>query len=244
MAWLSIMGMYNYNSDIFSGFRTPENVDRETTINTILLECAELELIYNNWDVMQNAIKFWTDKEFVIWQDLQATKEYEYNPIWNKDGTIEETVTKNLFYDKEGQGVQTKVDDFRDHRFTEEHNSNHGESKPVSNTTTESVKGFNSDTWAEAKKDVQDLGKVENDGAFDGAITDDLTHTTIKNEFTDSPDYHDHDHGTVTTTRVEKGNIGVTTTMQMIREQREVVQLDMIQYIVDSFKKRFCLLVY
>lgn len=40
------------------------------------------------------------------------------------------------------------------------------------------------------------------------------------------------------------GNIGVTTTQQMIEAQREVVLFNMIDTIVNDFKKRFCLMVY
>ena len=74
MAWLSILGMYNYDESIFDGFRTPENVDRETTIQTILLECAELEIIYPEFETMKTAIKIWTDKEFTVWEELQKTQ--------------------------------------------------------------------------------------------------------------------------------------------------------------------------
>lgn len=40
------------------------------------------------------------------------------------------------------------------------------------------------------------------------------------------------------------GNIGVTTTMQMIREQREIVEFNVYQKIIDDFKHRFCILIY
>ena len=45
-------------------------------------------------------------------------------------------------------------------------------------------------------------------------------------------------------TRVEQGNIGVTTTQAMIREQREIVQFNLYEYITNSFKRQFCLMVY
>lgn len=41
-----------------------------------------------------------------------------------------------------------------------------------------------------------------------------------------------------------RGNIGVTTTQEMIEEERRVSQFNVIDYIVDSFKRRFCLLIY
>lgn len=40
------------------------------------------------------------------------------------------------------------------------------------------------------------------------------------------------------------GNIGVTTTQKMIEEERRVSGFNIYDYIADSFKKRFCILVY
>lgn len=40
------------------------------------------------------------------------------------------------------------------------------------------------------------------------------------------------------------GNIGVTTTQQMIEQQRDVVKLNIYNYIIDSFIRRFCIMMY
>lgn len=40
------------------------------------------------------------------------------------------------------------------------------------------------------------------------------------------------------------GNIGVTTTQQMIEEERRVAEFDIYAYIAEDFKVDFCLLVY
>lgn len=40
------------------------------------------------------------------------------------------------------------------------------------------------------------------------------------------------------------GNIGVTTTQQMIREQRDIIQFDLIDIIVKEFKLQFCLCIW
>lgn len=40
------------------------------------------------------------------------------------------------------------------------------------------------------------------------------------------------------------GNIGVTTTMQMIKEQRDIVKFNLYDIITEEFKLRFCVLVY
>lgn len=40
------------------------------------------------------------------------------------------------------------------------------------------------------------------------------------------------------------GNIGVTTSQQMIEQERQVVEYNITQVIVNDFKQRFCLLIY
>lgn len=40
------------------------------------------------------------------------------------------------------------------------------------------------------------------------------------------------------------GNIGVTTTQQMIEQERETAKFNIFQVILDEFKQRFCVLVY
>ena len=40
------------------------------------------------------------------------------------------------------------------------------------------------------------------------------------------------------------GNIGTTTTMQMIREQRDIVKFNLYDIITEEFKLRFCVLIY
>ena len=49
---------------------------------------------------------------------------------------------------------------------------------------------------------------------------------------------------TITHSRYIKGNIGVTTTQQMIEEQRKTVKFNIYDYIIESFKARFCIMVY
>lgn len=40
------------------------------------------------------------------------------------------------------------------------------------------------------------------------------------------------------------GNIGVTSSQELLERERSVSQFNIYKYIVDSFKKRFCILVY
>ena len=176
--WLSIMGMYEYDPDIFTNLELPEytddednthTIDRDAVINSILLNCAELELIYPNFETMQLAIGVWSKSEQDTWLKMFRSQVVEYNPIWNVDADIDQS------------------------HFGSDENVN-------------SVQGFNSSSWANAKKDKRDY----------------------------------------TEKYVERrtGNIGVTATQDLIQKERNIADFSIIRFITESFKTRFCLMVY
>lgn len=170
---LSIMGLYEYDNNLFQGLQLPEGLNREATINEILLQCAELELLYPSVNTMKLAITTWSLANQYTWQKLYDTMTVEYNPIWNVDATV------SIDRDATGTG-----------------------------NATDAVKGFNSNTWAESDKTDTS-----------SAATEDVTERRT-------------------------GNIGVTTTQQMLEQERKIAEFNMISYIAQSFKQRFCLLIY
>lgn len=44
--------------------------------------------------------------------------------------------------------------------------------------------------------------------------------------------------------RTERGNIGVTTTQEMLRQERNAAVFNVYDYIIEAFKKRFCIMLY
>lgn len=188
-AWLSILGLYKNDINVFNGFRVPSGITKSDVVNTILLECAELEFLYPEPEIAEYAIRCWTNTEYPIWEELQKTKEYEYDPIANVDATEKE------------------IHDL--------HISRNG-STGGNGLVTDNVAAFNSNIPQE--RDRQ------------------------RSEYSDTRSDATTDIGTLT--RERHGNIGVTMTQQLIQAQRDVVQFNLVKYIVDSFKRRFCLLVY
>lgn len=196
-SWLSILGMYEYDPTVMDGLIVPEGMDRETVINNILLNCAELEVIYSHIDSMRLAIKVWSDSNQIGWKKLYDTMTIEYNPIWNVDADVKDI-------EKSGRSIGRKGTD----------------KETVNLTDTKSVQGFNSSAWANAEK---------------------IDHTG-----TDTIDRSENvtDDGTREYTQRRTGNIGVTTTQQMLEQERAIAEFNMVEYITESFKKRFCLMIY
>lgn len=168
--WLSIQGIYEFDPTVFDGFEAPTYTDpdnnihvlnREDVINNILLQCAELEVVYPSPQMMKFAIGVWSASNQDSWNKLYASQLVKYNPIWNVDADIE-----------------------------------------TGRTDTSQVAGYNSETWSNSNK-----------------LTSDYTERRT-------------------------GNIGVTATQDLIKKEREIADFSIIEYITQSFKERFCLLVY
>lgn len=72
--------------------------------------------------------------------------------------------------------------------------------------------------------------------------TQDVTSGTDSNSGsgTSSAEYEDSE----TLTRTERGNIGVTTTQAMLKEEREAAVFNIYAHIIEAFKKRFCIMLY
>lgn len=209
MAMLSLIGLYNYDPTILDLLELPEELDAEIVKDNILMETAELELLYPNALFMKQAIKQWSKKERPIWDKLLATTKYEYNPIWNKDGTITETVTEGRTLTANGTSAS----------------QSHAEQADVL-LTEHSVAAYNETTAQLADKNEGDNSSNQN--------------ATASGNTTNS----ENEQNTRNYTRTEQGNIGVTSTQSLIKEQREVVQFNIIDEIINSFKNRFCILIY
>lgn len=221
MAMLSILALYNWDNTLFNDLNVPEGMDKNNIIDNILFECAELSLLYTDPAFMKRAIKQWSDKEQNVWAKLFATENFDYNPIWNVDGTVTETET---------------ID--RDRTNDINRSSSSGEtardvtSDDTDQTTTDSVTGYNSTSWQDHTKSVVDS---------DRDITTDSTRNISGTDNVDEAENEDVERNLETR---RTGNIGVTTTQQMIREERDVALFNTIEFITNSFKKRFCVMVY
>lgn len=237
IAFLDLIGMYNYDASILDGLVYPAGLDPETLKTNLLMETAEQELIYSDFDFMKSAIASWSYKQLHVWQELMATTLYEYNPIWNKDGTFKETVTRDLA----GSENFTDTHNLNDRQTFNREDVETRDLRGTNDVTVDDyVYGFNSSSEAPAKKTLTNQNTTDT-----GTDTLRQTGTTDRADTgTLSRDRDTTDTGTITTERTEQGNIGVTSTQSLIMEQRDVVKLNMYDVIISDFIERFCLKVY
>lgn len=258
---LSVLGLYTYDNTLFNNLSVPTGVDKDTVVDNILLECAELEVIYPALPFMKIAIGKWSAKELPIWNKLYATTQFVYNPIYNKDAYYQSTLTDT--YDKTVERTPDLTDEqtndltnqltndlssVRTPDLTDELTNDLGGTK----TTTNTVSAYDATTFVNRDKveeGTTDTGTATNTHTGTESIADTGTATTTNTgtvTATHTGTDTTTDTGTITHEdyRREYGNIGVTTTQKMIQEERDIDQFNIIDVIVNSFKQRFCILVY
>ena len=252
MAWLSILSLYNYDDTIFDDLELPtseelldvaeyispiEELDKTTLIEYICMELAELSLVYTEPTTLKNMIRVWSAVHHNQWLRLWETLLYKYNPIWNKDGTL--TEGKTLTGSKTTGNTRTTTGTVTD-AGTGANTRTFNTQNPTGQTVTHEVTGYDSNTYS---PDTKDTASGTNN--MTGTIGDSGTSGNTRTYNTSVGDSgSETSGGSEDIERTEQGNIGVTTTQQMIREQREIIRFNMYEYITKEFKKQFCIMVY
>lgn len=325
-AWAGIAAIYNYKPDIFDGVSLPtidelrsrdkvEYIDdiqplsRDTLIDNIIFELAELELLYPDPDFLKNMIELWCRVERENWLSMWETMLYKYNPIWNKDGEIIEdrSASREGSASELKEGTSGNVRTLGTVRTSEQtetgqntqtgtHSLNRTETEggtiadagsSIAQTTktaqgsgnktvAHNVTGFNTNSYSPDTQDVENASNNSTEtssgtGTENNTRTLDTEKDTVESGQTGQSGTDSRtgqgtvrDSGTIedsgntsstgsstssgseqeSTRRIERGNIGVTMTQDMIDRQRAVVEFNLYKYITNSFKRRFCVMVY
>ena len=199
-ATLSILGLYRYDDTIFDNLVTPFE-DNKNLIQNILMECAELEILYPDADFMKFAIGAWSQKQLPIWNKLYNTEKLEYNPLENANRT-EKTNDTTVINESNSGNNKATVDG--------------------NSTNTRQVFPFD--------------GNISQPQYIDDIVP----HQESDNNYSDNRE----GENTFTSVKTVKGSIGVVTPQEMITQERNVSNFSTINYIIDQFKQRFCIVVY
>lgn len=224
MSLLTVEGLYNYDNTLFDGFIVPEGLVKQIAIDAILMRTRELEILYPDFAYMKNRITIWSNKYQINWKKLYDTTVLEYNPIENYDRMEDWTDTDNE--------TTTSARD----------NSRNTNNTVKSTSTNEITNNMN----------VTDQNTAFNAGLTDHAKQITNGDTTENGTFTNTETGKDLESESVnggrtgrhTRTGRAHGNIGVTTSQQMIQSERDLVVFNLYDVIAESFIENFCLMVY
>ena len=233
----SVMGLYHYDNHLFDNMNFPTGFtseNKQTVIANILANCAELECLYPNYDIMKFMIGAWSAIELPTWQRIYDASKLEYNPIENYNRTELETISDDRTDTHSGNDVNTLSG-----TDTETTSGSNTQTNAGTDTQTNSITSYDSNTqYVHDTSALQHGHTVTDNGSGSASTNYGKTETLTHGEKV----VHE---GDITRNNHTSGNIGVTTSQMMLEQEIEVsAKLNVIKMIVESFKERFCLLVY
>lgn len=193
--------MLNMNDDLFKNLSLPEELDKSTLTNNILLGGGDFEVMYSDPTAMQALIGIWSDKmqpTFTRWVEALKIK---YAPLEN--------------YDR------------MEHWTDEVDGTGSSESSGSVDTTTGDTSELQKSAYDQSTYSPYE--KTINDGTV-GTTTSDTTGTTMSND-------SEHDG------RIH-GNIGVTTSQQMLLQELDLGYWNIYDKITELFLQEFVIPVY
>ena len=224
-ATLSILGLYQREPTLFDELELPGSMNKDVLIDNILYEAAPLEAYYPDPNFMKFMIGRWSFMNQSVWQKLYDTTVLEYNPIFNYDRTEEWSENEQML-DKRtltGTEMETSTD------------NSSGKIKSSGTVKSElNVSGYNESSYVPREQTIETPNTLtSNTSETDRIVSIDKNDT----------ENMDRKRDNIRTGRAF-GNIGVTTTQQMIQQERETALFNMYKVITDSFIERFCLMIY
>ena len=193
-ATMTLIGLYNEDSTIFDLLNVPEELNKDTLVNNILLRSGEFEVLYPDPNFMKFSIGEFSNAWQATFERWVNALSLEYNPLENYDRKEDWTDTRNG------------------------HNSGTTTGR-TNSTITNKVSAY------DAGDDLTTRGADVTVGA-DSSSSSGESHEGAK-----------HDG------RIH-GNIGVTTSQQMLMSELELGYWNVYEKITNLFLTHFVIPVY
>lgn len=217
----------NNNQSVFDELELPSSVDKETLIDTIMLDVGDYEPLWYDPFFFKNMVGIWSRKwyrTFEKWGDALAIS---YEPLENYDRREEwEDISSDS---SKMTGVitgNTKTDD--------NSNSNSNSSSNINSNSKNNVSAYNSNDYSPSEENISSSGQTDENN-----ITSSSTISSANNSTSKSTTENTSNNKKIGR---EHGNIGVTTSQQMLQSELDVASWNLYQHITDIFAKEFLLM--
>lgn len=236
-ATLSILGLYQFDNHVFDLMAFPEGFsDEQKSIvtNNILAECAELEFLYPSAEVAKDLIGIWSRKELPYWDRVYKASLLKYDPIENYRRNETESISDDKTEEHSGSDVARAGGS-----DSQSGSSSSTETNSGTDTVTNATTGYDSNDFVSHDRSQTSHGHQVSDSASGSN-----TQTYGRTDTMQHGEKIDHT-GTTARQLLAYGNIGTMTSQDMLTQELNVAKIvNVIPIIIDSFKDRFCIMVY
>lgn len=233
---VSLLNLTTADPKLFDDIQLPEGIDRDTLVNQILFEGCQLFPIYQDPALMRSMVNHYFAMRYQIHEELFKTLAYDYAPLENYDrqesrstsGTNNgsRSVTGNNGLSRSLSGTDKEV---TDGTITDEGGSE--------GSTENQVSAYNEDDYQPQSKAISEATQ-DNERSIDTTVTTTKGENVIENGTRSESITDTGGHSENVISRIH-GNIGVTTSQQMLQAQRDVVMFSLYEFIASHFLRHF-----
>ena len=230
MARLTLWGIYQYDKTLFDNIVLPDGIDKDNLVADIMRNSGDLYPYHQVPEYLKQNITYWFARRLFDFERMYEALRVEYSPIENYDrkedikreykdsGTDTETLTLGSSTTSKNTGTDT--------------NTLQG-----GGSTEKGVSAYNEEGYTNREKDTETQNST-NTQQYDSTVTNtksgsDMTKTDYGKQRTETENTRIH------------GNIGVTTSQQMIESEMSLrAMYDIYKIISREFEREFLVQIY
>lgn len=234
--------MSDNSDDLFKAFDDlPAGIDRDVLVNNILLRGGEFEVIYSDPYFMQESIYTWLAKWHRTLEKWLAALAVEYDPLNNYDRHEEYTDTEGIGDTETRSGTRT-----------DSRSGSTSTSSAAATNTTGSDTGSQGTENQVSAFDASTYQAKDRSDTTTGSTTSSSTGTTSTNSGAslESGSESTADTRAASRNRLLQhtahlfGNIGVTTSQEMLSAELSIAEWNLYDHITDLFLTEYIIPVY
>lgn len=230
MARLTLWGIYQYDKTLFDNIVLPEGIDKDNLVSDIMRNSGDLYPYHQVPEYLKKNITFWFSRRLFDFDRMYKSLRMEYSPIENYD-RIEDI--KREYKDS---GTDTEILTLGS-STTSSHTGTDTDSTQGGGSNEKGVSAYNEDGYTNREKDTE-THNSNNTQTYNSTVTNtgsgsDKTQTDYGKQRTETENTRIH------------GNIGVTTSQQMIESEMSLrAKYDIYKIISREFEREFLVQIY
>ena len=230
MARLTLWGIYQYDSTLFDNIVLPEGIDKDNLVSNIMRNSGDLYPYHQVPEYLKRNITFWFSRRLFDFDRMYKSLRMEYSPIENYD-RIEDIKRE---YKDSGTDTETLT---LGSSTTSSHTGTDTDTTQGGGSNEKGVSAYNEDGYTNREKDTE-THNSNNTQTHNSTVTNtesgsDKTQTDYGKQRTETENTRIH------------GNIGVTTSQQMIESEMSLrAKYDIYKIISREFEREFLVQIY
>ena len=230
MARITLWGFYQYDKTLFDNIVLPDGIDKDNLVSEIMRNSGDLYPYHQVPEYLKRNITFWFSRRLFDFDRMYKSLRMEYSPIENYD-RIEDI--KREYKDS---GTDTEILTLGS-STTSSHTGTDTDSTQGGGSNEKGVSAYNEDGYTNREKDTE-THNSNNTQTYNSTVTNtgsgsDKTQTDYGKQRTETENTRIH------------GNIGVTTSQQMIESEMSLrAKYDIYKIISREFEREFLVQVY